>query len=110
MDKLDRILLSEEEIAPRPGLTGRVMSSVRRELHPQPLRFPWALVGTAVLAAVVVSVLAGVSAQALGDISWLADMVRGGATGADRNAMLWAVGVLVGSGLAALGAYELVDD
>ena len=110
MDQLDRILLSEEKIAPRPGFAGQVMSSVRRELHPRPLRFPWALVGTAVLAAVGLSLLAGFTAEALSQVDWFTDLMRSGASGLQGDSMLWAVGVLLGSVLAAFGAYQLIDD
>lgn len=110
MDQLDRILLNEEQIAPRPGFAGQVMTSVQRELHPRPLRFPWALVCTAVLAAVGLSLLAGITAEALSQVEWLTDLVRLGASGTQGDSMLWAVGVLLGSGLAALGAYQLIDD
>ena len=110
MDQLDSILLSEEELAPRPGFAARVMTAVRSENHPQPLRFPWALVGTALVAALGLSMLVAITAEAMGGLSWLADLVRQGTGGVQRESMLWAVGVLIGSGLAAIGALELLDD
>ena len=110
MDQLDNILLNEREIAPRPGFATRVMTAVRSESHPQPLRFPWGLVVTALVAAVGLSILAAITAEALGELSWLADLVRSGANVADRETMLWAVGALIGSCLAAVGAVELIDD
>lgn len=110
MDQLDRILLSEEEIAPRPGFSGRVMASVRRELQPQPLRFPWALMAVAFLAAVVLTALVGTVVSALGEVGILSDLARRGAAGLGRESMLWVLGVLLGTGLAAFGAWELIDD
>lgn len=42
MEKLDRILASEEEIAPSSGFAASVMERVREEaVAPQPIPFPW---------------------------------------------------------------------
>lgn len=110
MDQLDRILLNEEGIVPRPGFATRVMTVVRTEAQPFSLRFPWGLVGTALVAALGLSAVAAFTAEAMGELGWLADLVRSSASGASRESMLWAVGVLIGTGLAAVGAMELVDD
>ena len=110
MDELDRILLSEQKIAPRPGFVPRVMASVRRELQPQPLRFPWAALGLAILAFLVVTGLVGTAAMVLGKAGLLADLGRRSMAGLGDEAMLWLIGVLLGSGLAAFGAWELIDD
>jgi len=42
MDKLDRILASEEELLPSSGLAASVMDRVRGEMDaPEPIPFPW---------------------------------------------------------------------
>ncbi len=42
VDDLDRILLSEESLAPSSGFASAVMDSVREAaMEPPPLAFPW---------------------------------------------------------------------
>ncbi len=42
MDRIDRILVTEQELTPGPDFGTRVMEAVRREADAPPIPFPWA--------------------------------------------------------------------
>jgi hypothetical protein len=107
MDEIDRILSSEEAVAPTAGFASRVMAGVRTEgAAPSPLPFPWLRLAVGLgLCAGLIAALALVSPWAPSDSGGEARLLSHlSLDGAVLRGFLWSAGAALAGLVGALWA------
>ena len=111
MDRIDRILLAEQELTPSASFAGRVMDAVRAQAETPPLAFPWK---SFVLGFALLPMLAALC------LWWLVQLVplplqlglqevAAGPAAVDPR-WLWVAAVLAGSALLVFWSYRLAAE